>query len=247
MDLKAVVLAAGKGTRMHADDSDAPKVLRRACLKPLLWYVLEALAFIDKRNIIIVVGYKKDEVIDNFSGYVFAEQAEQLGTGHAVMAAGDELSGFNGSVLVCYGDMPVVRRETYEELVRTHFESGNDCTILTGESDSALSYGRVVRDLSGGFMQIVEERDCTPDQLKITELNSGVYVFRAPALLQALGRINSDNSQGEYYLTDVPGIMRSDSMKVGLCKRCIESEIIGVNTLEQLKLVEEIIKRSGMF
>ena len=239
--LKAVVLAAGKGTRMLTEDSDAPKVMKLVCGKPLLSYVLNALTFIEKRDIIVVAGYKKDEIINSFHGYAFAVQEEQLGTGHAVMAAEDELSGFDGSVLVCYGDMPVVKRESYEELVRTHFDQGNDCTILTGESESALSFGRIVRSGSGDFLAIVEERDCTPDQLEITELNSGVYVFRAPMLLQALKKINSNNSQGEYYLTDAPAIMRGEGAKIGLLRRNLGDEIIGVNTTEQLAQVERIL------
>jgi len=239
--IKAVVLAAGKGTRLRSGDDDVPKVLRTACGKPLLRHVLEALSFIDKSDVIIVVGYKKETVISRFEGYAFAVQEEQLGTGHAVMSAGQELSGYAGSVLICCGDMPAVRRETYEALIKGHFMQGNDCTILTGTSEGALSYGRIIRDQNGGFQQIVEERDCTPDQLKITELNSGVYVFRAPLLLAALESLGRDNSQGEYYLTDVPAIMMADGANVGLIKRSLGDEIIGVNTIDQLRQAESIL------
>ena len=239
--IKVIVLAAGKGTRLSSGGSDAPKVMREACGKPLLWYVLDALSFIDKKDIIIVVGYKKDEVTSCFNGYAFAEQHEQLGTGHAVMAAEANLANFNSSVMVCYGDMPAVRRETYEELVLAHSEQGNDCTILTGESSLRLPYGRIIRDFNGGFLQIVEERDCTQEQLDITELNSGVYIFRAPLLFGALKNLKRDNTQGEYYLTDVPSIMSADGAKVGIHKRDLDDEIVGVNTLEQLKQVEGIL------
>lgn len=239
--LKVVVLAAGKGTRLQTDDFDAPKVMRAACGKPLLWYVLEALSFIDKKDTVIVVGYKKEEVIGYFSGYVFAHQAEQLGTGHAVLAAQHELSGFDGAVLVCYGDMPAVKRETYKALIEAHFTQGNDCTILTGESSVPLPYGRIMRDGAGGFLCVVEDGDCTPEQREIKELNSGVYIFRSQPLFESLAALGNDNAQSEYYITDAPAIIRGRGGKIGICKRDLSSEILGVNTLEQLKQVEKIL------
>ena len=239
--LKVVVLAAGKGTRLQEGDNDLPKVMRQACGKPLLGYVLDALSFASVDDIIIVVGYKKEDVIASFDGYTFAEQVEQLGTGHAVIAAAAELQGFNDAVLVCYGDMPIVKRSTYESLLDVHFRQGNDCTILTGETELPLSFGRIVRDADGGFSHVVEERDCTPDELKITEVNTGVYVFHAPQLLNALKQLKKDNSQGEYYLTDVPAIMRAEGAKIGLFRKELGDEILGVNTIEQLAQAEEIL------
>jgi len=240
-NLKAVVLAAGRGTRIQTEDNDLPKVMRPIHGRPMLSYVLDALSFIDKADTIIVAGYKKDEVIDHFPGYRFAIQTEQLGTGHAVMAATGELLSFDGGVLVCCGDMPAVRRETYQALARAHFEEDNDCTMLTGESALALPYGRVIRDRDGRFLQVVEQRDCTPEQLHITELNSGVYIFRSEMLLGALKNLKNDNAQGEYYLPDVPVIMQAGGAKVGILRRELGNEIIGVNTLEQLRQVEEIL------
>ena len=239
--LRVVVLAAGKGTRLQTGDNDAPKVMRQACGRPLLWYVLDALSFVNKKDVTIVVGYKKEEVIDCFKGYKYAVQTEQLGTGHAVMAAQAELKDFDGAVLVCYGDMPAVRRDTYESLVHAHFTQNNVCTILTGETSIPLPYGRILRDQNGDFLHVVEDRDCTPEQLKITELNSGVYVFRSQPLLDALKSLKNDNSQGEYYLTDVPAILRADGAKVGIHKRSLGEEIIGVNTLQQLEQIEGIL------
>jgi len=239
--LKAVVLAAGKGTRMQFADDDAPKVMRQVCGKPMLGYVLDALSFIGRNDIIIVVGYKKEEIIGCFGGYVFAEQPEQLGTGHAVMAAQKELEGFGGDVLICYGDMPAIRRDTYESLIQAHYRQLNDCTILTGESSIPLPYGRVLRDKNGDFLHVVEDRDCTPEQSAIKELNSGVYVFRADMLVDALRSLKNDNSQREYYLTDVPAILRAGGARVGLCKRDLGGEIIGVNTPAQLAHVERML------
>ena len=241
-DLKAVVLAAGKGTRLQVGDGDVPKAMREVCGKPLLWYVLDSLSFIEKENVIIVVGYKKDEIINRFKDYTFADQTEQLGTGHAVMSASAELSGFSGAVLVCYGDMPAIRRATYEALVKAHYTYNYDCTILTGESSIPLPYGRIVRGANGDFMHVVEDRDCTREQLAIKELNSGVYVFRTPPLLDALKSITRDNSQGEYYLTDVPKIMKDGGGAVGTLNLNLGDEIIGVNTQEQLEQVEGIMR-----
>ena len=241
--VKAVVLAAGKGTRLHNDEIDAPKVMREANGKPLLWYVLEALSFIDEQDIILVVGYKKESVTTVFTDYPYAVQSEQLGTGHAVAAAKEQLAGYNGALLICYGDMPAIKREVYEQLLQTHFDEGNDCTLLTGESTLKMSFGRIERDEDGNFRHVVEEKDCSPEQLKIKELNTGVYVFSAPILLDALKELKNDNSQGEYYVTDVPAIMRGQGAKIGILKRNLGDDIIGVNTLEQLRMVEDILRK----
>jgi len=240
-NIKSVVLAAGKGTRLHSDEIDAPKVMREACGKPLLWYVLDSLSFIDKEDIILVVGYKKESVISRFGEYPYAVQEEQLGTGHAVAAASDELEGFDGALLVCYGDMPAIQQEVYENLLKTHFDEGNNCTLLTGESTLDMAFGRIVRDGNGDFKHVVEEKDCTPEQLEIKELNTGVYVFDTPMLLSALKELRNDNSQGEYYITDVPAIMREHGAKIGIYNRNLGDDIIGVNTVEQLELVEKIL------
>jgi len=241
-NLKAVVLAAGKGTRLHSETHDLPKVMRLAAGRPLLSHVLSALDFIGPENTTIVVGYKKDAVISAFPGYAFAEQREQLGTGHAVMAAAGALEGFGGSVLICCGDMPLIKRASLLALVNTHLSENNACTILSGTSDEPLDYGRIVRDKDGSFLRMVEHRDCTGDERKIRELNSGVYMFEASLLLGALSKLRRNNSQGEYYLTDVPAILKSEGQRVGICCRHLGPELLGVNTPEQLRLVEELLK-----
>lgn len=239
--LKAVVLAAGKGTRLHSEQHDLPKVMRLAAGRPLLGHVLSALDFIPPEDTIIVVGYKKEQVIDAFGGYVFAEQREQLGTGHAVMAAYTQLEGFDGDVLVCCGDMPLLTRGSYLDLCRRHRENDADCTILSGTSDVPLPYGRIIRAENGEFERMVEERDCTEQEKLIDELNSGVYIFNAGKLGSVLGQLRSDNSQGEYYLTDAPALMKKQGCKVCVCKRELGLEIIGVNTPEQLEQTEKIL------
>ena len=243
---KAVVLAAGKGTRLKTEGTDLPKVLRQALGQPLLHYVLEAIQFIPKENTILVVGYEKEQVINAFSEYPFAIQHEQRGTGHAVMAAKDAIGAGDFPVLVCYGDMPLLKKETYERLFEIHAEQQNACTMLTGSTDLSLPFGRIVRDDADNFVEVVEDRDCTPEQKKITELNVGVYVFQSAALLDALSEVKPQNEQGEYYLTDVPAILRKKGLSVGICKRELGDELIGVNTVEDLNMVEQSLKTRGI-
>ena len=242
-EIKAVILAAGKGTRLQSEGNTLPKVMRLAAGKPLLAHVLNALNFIQAKNCVIVVGYHKETVIKAFPGYAFAEQTEQLGTGHAVMAAFSLLENYDGSLLVCCGDMPLIKRETYLALVDAHNASDNVCTILSGTSDLGLPYGHILRDDNGDFCGMVEDKDATPAQKGIKELNSGVYVFDARSLRGVLSELKSDNAQGEYYLTDAPVLLKKKGLKIGVCFRELGNEIIGVNTPEQLKQTEELLLR----
>lgn len=243
--VKAVVLAAGKGTRLRTEGVDLPKVMRLAAGRPLLAHVVQALDFLPREDIILVVGYRKEAVLEAFPGHPAAEQTEQLGTGHAVQSAAPLLSGFDGHVLVCCGDMPLMKRETYRALIRAHGSENNACTLLSGRSDEALPYGRVIRDGTGGFSRIVEEKDCTPEERAVRELNAGVYVFSAPALLKSLGALRRDNAQGEYYLTDAPALIAKEGGRVGIYSGCTPEEMLGVNTVEQLDLVEQTLKARG--
>lgn len=242
--MKAIILAAGKGKRLHSEQFSAPKVLREANGKPLLRYVVNNLSFIpDKKDIVIVAGYKKEMVFDAFQdGYTFAVQDEQLGTGHAVNCAREALKDYDGPVLVCYGDMPMFKKETYENLVKVHEEAGNDCTILTGVSNRGLAYGRIIRDENSNFQCVVEDKDCNPEQKKINELNVGIYVFDSKKLFSCLGELKNSNAQGEYYLTDVPAIMMSKGYKIGTYTTHDDTEILGVNTPEELALCESLLK-----
>jgi UDP-N-acetylglucosamine diphosphorylase/glucosamine-1-phosphate N-acetyltransferase len=240
--IKAVILAAGKGTRLRTEGEDLPKVMRAACGRPLLHYVLDGLSFLNDEDIILVVGYKKEHVLARFGQYPHAVQEEQLGTGHAVMAAAPLLEGFPGAVLVCCGDMPLITRDTYRALIETHFATESACTILSSDTKEPLPFGRIIRDEEGAFRKIVEDKDCTPEEKAVTELNAGVYVFQAELLLPALGKLRNTNAQGEYYLTDVPELLLKQGEKVGVCCRPLGEEIIGVNTLEQLHEVEQILR-----
>ena len=232
--MKAIVLAAGKGTRLQTENCDLPKVLRTALGKPLLGYVLEGLRFLEREDIVIVAGYKREMVEKAFAGYPFAVQEEQLGTGHAVSCAREALAGYDGPVLVCCGDMPLMQEETYRTMFETHEREGNVCTILAAVCREDLPYGT--------FLGVVEDRDCTAEQKKIRELNAGVYVFDAKKLFAALGQLKNDNAQGEYYLTDVPAILQAEGGRVGVCAACTAEEMLGVNTPQQLQQVETYLK-----
>lgn len=242
MNTKAVILAAGKGTRLQSEQYQLPKVLREANGQPLLHYVLEALDFLPRENTVIVAGYMKEKVMDRFPSYPYAIQDEQKGTGHAVQCAKSELQGFDGTVLVCCGDMPLIKKETYEALLKAHQANGNPCTFLTGTSTQDLPYGRILRDENGDFLRVVEDKDCTPEQKQIRELNAGVYAFDCKELLSCLELLKNNNAQGEYYLTDVPELMRNRGGKIGICCVELNEQIIGVNTVEQLKEVEDFLK-----
>jgi UDP-N-acetylglucosamine diphosphorylase/glucosamine-1-phosphate N-acetyltransferase len=240
--LKAVVLGAGKGTRLSSEKAGIPKVMRLAKGKPLLAYVLKNLDFIEKKDTILVVGYQREAVTHAFPDYPAAIQPQQLGTGHAVAAAAHLIEDFTGDVLICYGDMPLIQKSSYQALVEQHRKEGNACTVLSGKLEEKMAYGRIVRDSSGGFEKISEQKDCTEQEDQIREYNSGVYVFDCAALLNALKYMNNRNAQGEYYITDVPGILKTRKEKVGICALELGDELIGVNTTQQLDQVERLLE-----
>ena len=240
--MKAVILAAGKGKRLQSEQFSAPKVMRTVKGVPLLGYVTKALDFIPKEDTVIIVGYKKEMVKEAFdTGYRFAVQHEQLGTGHAAMSAAEELKDYDGPVLVCCGDMPMMKQESYKKIVEENAKNHDACTILTAVSKREMAFGRIVRDENGRFSRVVEDRDCTPEQKKIRELNVGLYVFDSKKLFECLKELRSDNSQNEYYLTDVPYIMMEKGYQVGTATIYDETEILGVNTPEDLAYCESLL------
>lgn len=245
-NLKALVLAAGKGTRLHTEGIDLPKVMRLADGKPLLHYVLSSLSFLPPEDIILVVGWKKEAVLSAFPQYPHAVQEQLNGTGGAVQYAAPLLKDFDGHLIICCGDTPLMSRATFQALARTHLEEGNACTMLSARLPEGGSYGRVLREADGTFQRIVEARDCTPEQAAVTEVNTGTYVFHVPALLSVLNQLNQDNAQGELYLTDVPALLKARGLRVGLCDTCSPDEMLGVNTVEQLQEVEAILRKGGV-
>ena len=247
MSIRAIVPAAGKGTRLHTTENDAPKVMRICGGKPLLETVLGSLDFIDPSDIYVVVGYKKEDVMSYFGdAYNYVEQKEQLGTGHAVMVCEEEFKDFDGTVLVTFGDMPLFRGSDMKAMCEQHERNGADCTLMTAENPDLSLWARIVRGADNQFSAIVEGKDCTPEQAKIKELFAGVLVFNSKSLFSVLPKVRTNNVQNEYYLTEVPELMVKEGMKVELFHIEDGNDLRGVNTLEDLALCEEeLLKRLG--
>lgn len=242
-NIRAIIPAAGKGTRLQAISGDQPKAMFRVNGKPMLEIVLENIGFVKPEDVYIVVGYGKDKIIDNFGDrYHYVEQKQQLGTGHAVMECAEAFEGYEGSVLVTFGDMPLFRREEMLKMCQQHQNSGADCTLMTAENPNLTMWARVARDETGKFQAIVEGKDCTPQQAKIKELFSGVIVFNSKSLFSVLPQVGCANVQKEYYLTEVPELMAKQSMKVETYFIKDGNDLHGINTPEDLEMCEKILK-----
>lgn len=240
--MRAIVLGAGKGKRLMSEKFDLPKVMREANGRGLITYVLDSIDFIPKKDTVIVVGYKKEAVIAALSPeYKFAVQEEMLGTGHAVMSAANEFEGYDGDVLIAYGDMPLFTKKTFSDIIKAHKENGAACTLMTAVVEEPLAYGRIIRDENGNLVDMIETKDCTPEQLKVKELNVGVYVFNSKLLFENLKKLGNNNAQGEYYLTDMPKILMELGEKVATYTVEDSREIYGVNTPEDLAFCESVL------
>lgn len=255
----AVVMAAGKGTRMK---SDLPKVLFPLLDRPMVEYVLDALEQAGIERVLLVVGYRSDLMRETLAHRVrahargaspmaveFVEQTEQLGTGHAVMMCRDALGKYDGPVLVVAGDCPMIRVASIRKMFDAYETRNVDdtgtpgCILGTAFKDDPQGLGRIVRDSDGSFLGIVEEKDATAEQKAITEVNMSYYLFSAPDLLAALDHLKTDNAQGEYYITDAPAVLH-DLGKTVLALPVLEPiESLGVNTVEELALVEDAMKK----
>ncbi|MCA1224356.1 NTP transferase domain-containing protein, partial [Streptomyces sp. 8L] len=232
-----VVLAAGEGTRMK---SRTPKVLHEICGRSLVGHVVAASRALDPRELVVVVGHARERVeahvLGAFEGVRTAFQAEQNGTGHAVRTAFAELGSTpDGTVVVLTGDTPLLTAGTLAALVESHEADRNAVTVLTAEVPDSTGYGRIVRDsASGAVTAIVEHKDASDAQRAIREINSGVFAFDGALLADALGKVRTDNSQGEEYLTDVLGILRESGHRVGASVAVDFREILGINNRVQL-------------
>ncbi|MFI9720620.1 bifunctional UDP-N-acetylglucosamine diphosphorylase/glucosamine-1-phosphate N-acetyltransferase GlmU [Streptomyces sp. NPDC052396] len=234
-----VVLAAGEGTRMK---SATPKVLHTLCGRSLLGHVVAASRELAPEHLVVVVGHAREQVSAHLAEIDpevrTAVQQEQRGTGHAVRMGLEELSGsgiaLDGTVIVLCGDTPLLTGETLKLLSGTHAADGNAVTVLSAEVPDSTGYGRIVRDETGAVTAIVEHKDATEEQRAIREINSGVFAFDAQLLTDALGKVRTDNSQGEEYLTDVLGILREAGHRVGAAVAGDHREILGINNRVQL-------------
>src|SRR5437868_2721639 len=248
--LDVLILAAGLGTRMR---SRTAKVLHQLGGRPLIAHVCHTAAALvrEGRPIYVVVGHQAGEVQTavreelGAAGAVFITQTEQRGTGDAVMTARDALTDEPSTLLVLSGDVPLIRPETLVALVqqhRTHRGHGAVCTLMSVRLDDPTGYGRVVRDAEGRFERIDEQRDATPEEKQINEINAGIYCFETRALFAALARVRPANAQGEYYLTDVPGILRADGADVSVFIHTDAREVSGINTRVELAEFERILR-----
>ena len=240
--LQAVILAAGKGTRMK---SARAKLLHEILGVPLLEHVLRTVASFRPDPLTVVVGHQAEAVEAAFSGRSlgFVRQDPPQGTGHALLTAGERLAAHpDRTVLVVNGDVPLLRRETLAALVETHRRSGAAATLLTAVLDEPQAYGRVLRDETG-VRAVVEARDASPDELKVREINAGIYAFEVPPLLEALGSLRPQNAQGELYLTDVVRLLRAAGLSVGAVAAADPAEALGVNTGAELAEAARLLRR----
>lgn len=241
----AVVLAAGKGTRMK---SDLPKVLFPVLKRAMIHWVLDALEAAGIEQKIVVVGYEADSVkteLKDRSGVSFALQSEQLGTGHAVEMCRSQLAGKTGPVLVVAGDSPMIQASSVSRLLRDFREGNYACLLGTLNKEDPTGLGRIVRGADGKFEKIVEHKDATAEQLTVNEVNMSTYMFEPEALLWALAQLENSNAQGEFYLTDCPEILRRAGRPVDALPVLQPCESLSINTIDELSLVEAEMLKLG--
>lgn len=242
----ALILAAGKGTRMK---SDMAKVLHVLEGKPLLHYSLEAARNAKAEKIVVIVGHQSDKVRESFPDpdLVFVQQMPQLGTGHAVMQAADALKDYQGLTVILCGDVPLLKPQTIRRLISSHQELQSCVTVLTTEPPGPHAYGRIVKDDQGDILKIVEHRDANDAEKQILEINTGIYCVETPFLFSALRQVKNDNQQKEYYLTDIVEIGRREGRKVHACLTADYVEVMGINTLEELNKAARYLCESASF
>jgi len=249
--LTAVILAAGKGTRMK---SDKPKVLHEICGKPMLWYVVRAAREAGAERVIVVVGHERDRIRASFEGEEairWVVQEPQLGTGDGLLTARDEVGRAPGTVVLLYGDVPLLRARTIRSLVEVHRVEGNRMTILAAHLEDPSHLGRVIRDPGGRVVRIVEEIDADPRERAIREVNSGLYAFESPAIFDTLAKVGRHPTKGELFLTDAAQAIAGAGGKVGSATVEDTNEVIGVNgrrdlaraaTSLRLRILDELME-----
>ena len=241
-DLVTIILAAGKGTRMK---SKLPKVLHKAAGKAMLQHVIDAAREAGADRNIVVTGFGGDmvrEAMGEQAGVEYVTQAEQLGTGHAVLQAREKLEGVRGTVMVLCGDTPLLTGALLKNLYEAHKEAKAKATVLTAIMPDATGYGRIIRGEDGSVLKIVEHKDASEEERQVKEVNSGIYCFDIEAMFGALAKVTNDNAQGEYYLTDMVGIYRQIGEPVSALLAEDDSELLGVNSRVQLAQVTKIMQ-----
>lgn len=237
----AIILAAGKGTRMK---SSKAKVLHEICGKPMIGYVVDEAGKVAD-EIIVIVGHQREEVkgyLKEVDDLKFAVQKEQLGTGHAVKCAVPEIGRDVENIMILCGDAPLVKADTLKNFFISHENNNNDMTVLASYIENPKGYGRIILDNDKNVTDIVEESDASEDEKKINLINTGVYCVRKERLLESIEEVNSDNAQGEFYLPDIVGILFRQKRKIGfdICEDF--SEILGVNDIKDLSVAQSIME-----
>lgn len=240
-NLVAVILAAGKGTRMR---SKYPKVLHKVGGKPMLQHVIDAASVAGCDEKVVIVGHEAElvEAMVGRQGNI-ALQAEQLGTGHAVMQTAEALKGFTGTALILCGDTPLLEGEELKKFCEAHQASGAAATVLTAIMEDPFGYGRIVRDAKGNVQAIVEQKDATEEQKAIKEINTGIYCMECPLMFDVLATLTNDNAQGEYYLTDVLEKLNKAGQKVGGVITEDSDMVMGINSRKQLSVAESVMRQ----
>jgi bifunctional UDP-N-acetylglucosamine pyrophosphorylase/glucosamine-1-phosphate N-acetyltransferase len=238
VELKGLILGAGKGTRMN---SEIPKVIHRVNGVPMIKKILNVLGEVGVLENILILGHKKEEVLKELGNVEFVVQEEQLGTGHAVMMAKEKFQNYSGDIMVLCGDTPLLKPETLKNLYLTHKKTGSVTTILTSIYENPFGYGRIVKELDK-IKGIVEEKEANEEIKKIKEVNAGVYCFNSKELFKALEKVKSDNLKGECYLTDVIGIQVEEGKEVATYCLDDNMEILGVNSKVELSIAEKVLR-----
>ena len=240
MKLSVIILAAGKGTRMK---SEILKVIHQVAGKPIVNYVVDTVLKLGVHQIYMVVGHQAESVKRQFSSdlITFVEQKEQLGTGHAVMQVAPKLSPEDETIIVMAGDCPLIQLETLRSLLEKHVESNSSATILTTNMDDPSTYGRILRGKMRTVIGIKEFKDCSNEEKEIKEINTGVYCFKKEDLVNSLKQINRNNTQNEYYLTDVIHILKDQGKHVSAYCTPYSNQALGINTRMDLAKISSII------
>ena len=240
MNFKAIILAAGKGTRMK---SKYPKVIHKVCGKEMVNHVINVSKKAGVKDIVAILGHESDVVKEKLpKDTMIAMQTEQLGTGHAVKMAKEYINDEDTIVVLC-GDTPLIKEDTLQRLFSYHLENGYHATVLTTKVDNPTGYGRIIRDNNEDLLKIVEQKDANEEEKAVNEVNSGIYCFNGKSLREALDLIDNNNAQGEYYLTDTIYIMRDKGLKVGAYNGSTIEELMGVNSRVELSKAEEIMRK----
>ena len=240
MNFKAIILSAGKGTRMK---SNLPKVIHKVCGREMVNHVIRASKKAGVKDIVTVLGHGSKEVVNRLpEGILLAMQTEQLGTGHAVKMAKEYINDEDTIVVLC-GDTPLIKEDTLKRLFAYHIENEYHATVLTTKVENPTGYGRIIRDENGDLLKIVEQKDANEKEKAVNEINSGIYCFKGNSLREALDLIDNNNAQGEYYLTDTIYIMRDRGQKVGAYNGSTIEELMGVNSRVELSIAEEIMRK----